>query len=176
MGWEALLPGLKSVPSFLNNGPGLILALRRPAPPRPPPPLTGCRGSRRWTPGSWGWGAGKQKKGPAVEKVLLLWVWLLAWLQLPWLPAGFGRDQPLGRAWGGLGAPPHCLELSLVPSPCPFPSGHSSEGPTAPFSLLHPLPIAGPPPVPRLSSAKASLDSASLPETTRWQEKKLAVG
>ena len=68
MGWEALLPGLKSVPSFLNNGPGLILALRRPAPPRPPPPLTGCRGSRRWTPGSWGWGAGKQKKGPAVER------------------------------------------------------------------------------------------------------------
>lgn len=27
VGWGALPPGLKSVPSFLNNGPGLILVL-----------------------------------------------------------------------------------------------------------------------------------------------------
>lgn len=37
-GWEALLPELKSVPSFLNNGPGLSHALLHPLHP-------GCRTS-----------------------------------------------------------------------------------------------------------------------------------
>lgn len=68
VGWEALLPELKSVPSFLNNGPGLSLALLHTPPPKLPLPLMGCWGPLSWMPRSW-WGEQEQegrKKGAGV--------------------------------------------------------------------------------------------------------------
>ena len=107
-----------------------------------------------------------------------LWVRLLAWLRLPWVPPGLHGETGLSAGPGeDLGLPPpHCPELSLASSPCSFLSGRSAEGPTAPFSLLHPLPTAGPPPAPHLSPTMASLGSTSLPETAIWQEGRLAGG
>ena len=107
-----------------------------------------------------------------------LWVRLLAWLRLTWVPPGLHGETGLSAGPGeDLGLPPpHCPELSLASSPCSFLSGRSAEGPTAPFSLLHPLPTAGPPPAPHLSPTMASLGSTSLPETAIWQEGRLAGG
>ncbi|CAI9167384.1 unnamed protein product [Rangifer tarandus platyrhynchus] len=109
---------------------------------------------------------------------MLLWVRLLAWLRLPWMPPRLHGETGLSAGPGeDLGLPPrHCPELSLASSPRSFPSGHSAEGPTAPFSLLHPLPFAGPPLAPHLCPTMASLDPTSLPETTSWHESRLASG
>lgn len=97
MGWEALPRELKSVPPFLNNGPGPSLALLHPAPPRLPPPLVGCWGHLSWKPRSRG---GRGQRRPAADKVPSLWAPLAA--QAP-------GDRPFcGRGRGQAASPaPH---------------------------------------------------------------------
>lgn len=132
MGWEALPRELKSVPPFLNNGPGPSLALLHPAPPRLPPPLVGRWGHLSWKPRSRG---GRGQRRPAADKVPSLWAPLAA--QAPGRPAFL-------RAWGGAGGlsrspcsstcvfllqgtkarHPHSLSFVLIlwPSPSPAPA------------------------------------------------------
>lgn len=81
--------------------------------------------------------------------------------------------QGLGRTCGCLPHTAQSSPWSLLPV-CFLQVTHLKA--TAPFSFLRPLPISDPPPVPHLSPGTASLDSASLPGTTSWQERRLAVG
>lgn len=147
-GRGALLPGLKSVPPSLNNGPGLILALRRPAPPRPPPPPwgagalgTGCRGAGGW---------GREQRG------VRLWQRCcpsgprdLAWLPPPWLPPGF--LQVLERG---------CGAASPAVSRTPLVFFSVSFSLKSLISRSRPLSVAVPAPAPCPSPTTAGLGCA----------------
>lgn len=160
-GRGALLPGLKSVPPSLNNGPGLILALRRPAPPRPPPPPwgagalgTGCRGA--------GGGAESREASGCGKGAAPLGRGAWPGSRRPGFPQAFCRCW---RAGAGL-PPPQCPEHPSFSSLCLSPSSHSFLAPVLFLWLSQPPPPAPPPPRP--------VWAVPLPQTTSWQKRRLA--
>lgn len=152
MGWEALPRELKSVPPFLNNGPGPSLALLHPAPPRLPPPLVGRWGHLSWKPRSRG---GRGQRRPTADKVPSFWAPLAA--QAPGRPAFL-------RAWEGAGGLSH--------SPCSSTCVFLLQGTKArhPYSLSFVLILAISFPSPLPTPRHGQSGQRFPPQTTSWQE------